>query len=56
MLRRVNTRFLAIGVVGTPLHMAADTARARFGVEQKRDKARVAPYLVCHLLSELDGR
>ena len=55
-MRRVNTRFLAIGVVGMRLDMAAGGARARFGLEQKRDKARVAPYLVCNLLSELDGR
>ena len=55
-MRRANTRFLAIGVVGMRVDMAAGDARTRFGLEQKRDKARGAPYLVCNLVSELDDR
>ena len=48
-------RFLATGV-GVRVDMAVGATRELSGLEQKRDKARVAPYLVCNLVSELDAQ
>jgi hypothetical protein len=45
MTGRVNMRFPDIGVVGMQVDMAAGTARARCGLNEGRDKARVASYL-----------
>jgi hypothetical protein len=69
MKRRVSTRSLDIAAVGMRADMAAATARAQSGLRdsscairitgsglsERRDKARVAPYLVCNLLSDSEA-
>ena len=45
MTGRVNMRFPDIGVAAMQVDTAAGATRARSGLNERRDKARVAPYL-----------